>query len=577
MIKETVTDTVTNIRTSAEAVVDALIAEGIEYVFGITGDTVLPLLDAIYHRRDKIKYVTARHEIGATSMADAYARVTGKVGCCLFHVGPSISNTILGVWSANKDYIPLVILSANMDTFRLGRNIWHEFDVMGVLGKVTKWSDQLAEAKDAQRLMRTAFQMAKSGMPGVVHVDFPKDLLAQPIEIDSTDLSIKGGAHNGRTANRVRPEATAVAEAAQMLMAATTPVILAGRGVLWSRAHRQLVALAERLGIPVITTEMGRGSISERHGLAAGLVGHFGHATANQMLREADLVMGLGARFHNVSTINWSLIAADAKLIQVEADPLEIGRQYAVDLGIHGDAGAFLDDLVAYCEAEGLTGLDDDRARREARIGALKSDQDRRFYDTDLTAVPIKPQLIAKAVQQVCAPDAIYCIGAGLHTQFAHAIPITLPDQYHLAAGSGTMAWAFPAGIGAKLARPDRQVVVPVGDGDFGMNAQEIETSVRERAPVIAIVYNDCSYGALRVFQSKVYGGRIIGSEYGDTDLVKLAEAYGARAERIDRPEQLVPALERATQADVTTIIDVRIDGWEPHYREKEFAEFHKF
>ena len=566
-----------NSRTAAEAIVDALIEEGVEYVFGVTGDTVLPILDAIYHRQDRIKYITARFETGATGMADGYSRVTGRIGCCLFHVGPSISNTVLGVWSAQKDAVPLVIMSANLDTFRLRRNLWHEFDVMGVMGKVTKSSDQLIEAKDAPRLMRTAFQAAKSGMPGPVHLDFPKDLLPQPVDVDSADLSIRGGAHSGRLANAPRPEAWAVEEAARLLMEAERPLLLAGRGVKWAGASHRLVELAERLALPVATTEMGRGTIPEDHPLAGGLTGHFGHSAANALMREADLVLGLGSRFLNVNTINWQMIAADAKIVQVEADPLELGRQYAVALGVHACSGSFLDDLLAFCADNDLRADAAVREAREARVAELRADQDRRYYDTDLDAVPIKPQRITRALEEVCDRDALYLVGAGLHTQFAHAVPIRLPEQYQWAAGSGTMAWAFPAALGAKLAMPERQVVVPVGDGDFGMNAQEIETSVRENLPVIVVVYNDCSYGALRVFQENVYGGRQIGSDYGPTDLVMLAEAYGARGERVDRPDGLAPALERAAAAGVTSVIDVRIDGWEDHYRSAEWAEFHKF
>ncbi len=566
-----------NAETAAEAIVDALVDEGIEYVFGVTGDTVLPILDAIYHRENEIKYITARFETGATAMADGYSRVTGKIGCCLFHVGPSISNTVLGVWSAQKDAVPLLVMSANLDTFRLNRNLWHEFDVMGVMSKVTKWNDRLIEAKDARRLMRTAFQAAKSGMPGPAHLDFPKDLLPQPVEVESSDLSLRGGAHSGRLANAPRPEAWAVEEAAQLLAEARNPLILAGRGVKWAGASARLKALAERLAIPVATTEMGRGSIPEDHPLAGGIAGHFGHSTANALMREADLVLGLGSRFLNVNTINWQTISADAKIVQVETDPIEIGRQYAVALGIHACSGAFLDDLLAYCETHGIEADPSTRQAREARVAELRADQDRRYYDTDLDAVPIKPQRITRAIEEVCDRDALFLIGAGLHTQFAHAVPIRHPDQYQWAAGSGTMAWAFPAALGAKLARPGRQVVVPIGDGDFGMNAQEIETSVRENLPVIVVVYNDCSYGALRVFQENVYGGRRIGSDYGQTDLVKLAEAYGARGEKVERPDDLVPALRRAAAAGVTSVIDVQIDGWENHYRSAEWAEFHKF
>jgi len=566
-----------NTPSAAEAIVDALIAEGIEYVFGITGDTVLPILDAIYHRQDSIKYITARFETGATAMADGYSRVTGKIGCCLFHVGPSISNTVLGVWSAQKDAVPLLVISANLDTFRLNRNLWHEFDVMGVMGKVTKWNDQLIDAKDVPRLMRSAFQAAKSGIPGPVHLDFPKDLLPLPVTAETSDVSIRGGSHCGKLANAPRPEAWSVVETARLIRSASRPLILAGRAVKWAGAEDALATLAERLAVPVITTEMGRGVISEDHGLAGGIAGHFGHSTANTLLSEADLVLGLGARFLNVNTINWSLIGADTTIIQVENDPMEIGRQYAVALGIHADSGAFLDDLNGHCQTENISATEPVATARTAQIAALRADQDRRYYDTDLDAVPIKPQRITRAIEEACAPDALYILGSGLHTQFAHALPVRRSDQYQWAAGSGTMAWGFPAALGAKLARPDRQVVVPIGDGDFGMNAQEIETSVRQSLPVIVVVYNDCSYGALRVFQNNVYGARSIGSEYGQTDLVKLAEAYGARGEKIERPEDLVGALKRAAASDVTTVIDVQIDGWENHYREAEWAEFHKF
>tara|TARA_B100000686_G_scaffold224280_1_gene231428 strand:+ start:1404 stop:3113 length:1710 start_codon:yes stop_codon:yes gene_type:complete len=563
--------------TAAEAVIDALIDEGVEVVFGMTGDTVLPLLDAMYHRKDEIKYVTARVETGATAMADTYSRVTGKIGCCLFHVGPSIANTILGAWSAQKDAVPLMILSANMDTFRLDRNIWHEFDVMGVYSKFTKWQGQLVQAKDTRRLMRNAFQAAKSGMPGVVHIDFPKDILPHPADVESSDLSLLGGAHSDAVANRPRPEAWAVDQAAKTLRNAKKPVILAGRGVRWSEASEHLVSVAEALVVPVITTEMGRGTIPENHPLAGGLVGHFGHSAANTLLREADVVLGLGARFLNVSTINWSMVAPEADIIQVEMDPLEISKQYAVSLGIHADSGAFLEDLFAVIgEPKGKNSLDMKHVR-VSRVSELIAEQKSRYYDTEIDNTPIKPQRITTAIEETCDKDTIFVFGSGLHTQFAHGIQIRSPQQYNYSIGSGTMAWALPGAIGAKLAFPERQVVVCIGDGDFGMNAQEIETSVRENAPIIIVVYNDCSFGALRVFQKQHYGARYIGSHFGQTDHTKLAEAYGAKGEKVEKPEDLKGALERAAASAVTTVIDVIIDGWEPHYRVEEFAEFHKF
>lgn len=564
--------------TAAHAIVQHLIDEGIEYVFGVTGDTVLPILDVMYDRKDEISYITCKHETSATSMADGYSRVTGKPGCCLFHVGPSIANAVLGTWIAQKDAVPLIILSCNLDRFRLNRNLWHEFDVMGVFSKITKWNGQLIEAKDTKRLLRTAFQMAVSGMPGPVHLDFPKDLLVRPSEAtDSTDLSLAGPARSAFVANRPRPDPDAVARACDVLGRAEHPVIIAGRGVVWSRAWNQLRELAERLSAPVVTTEMGRGAMSEGDPLCLGLMGHFGRNTANEALRRADAIVGLGCRFLNVNTINWSLIRTDCRIVQVETDPLEIGRQYAVEAGILADSGHFLTDVLAHCREANIgdgRGADHPRVRE---LAALSEKERSRFYETDMTAVPIKPQVITRAVIDACPEDAIISVGAGNHTQYAHQIPVRHPYRYILPSGTGAMAFAFAAGLGAKLAHRDKPVIVTIGDGDFGMMAQELETSVREGLPVVVLVYNDQGYGALRLFQKAQHQGRYLGSDYGPTDFAKLAEAYGARGERVERPEDMAPALKRALAAEVATVLDVRTDPWEVHYRAPEFAAFHKF
>ena len=564
-------------KTAAEAIVQHLIDEGVKYVFGITGDTVLPILDAMYARPDEIRYITCRLEHAATGMADGYSRITGEPTCALLHVGPGISNAVLGTWIAEKDAVPLIVLSCNLDTFRLGRNLWHEFNVMNVFREVTKWNDQMRESKDVKRLMRTAFQMATSGQPGPVHVDCPKDLLVGPSEVDSTDRSLAGPSKPAYVANSVRPDAVALERACRMLAGAHHPVIIAGRGVMWAKAWGNLVAFAERLGAPVVTTEMGRGAISEDHKLAVGLIGHFGRTTANEALRRADVVIGLGCRFTNVSTINWSVIPQNTKIIQVEADPLEIGRQYSVEIGIAADSGAFLADALTFCNSEGILddrGADHPRAQALAELNDQETD---RYFDVDLNSVPIKAQLITRAIMEICDEDVIVSVGAGNHTQYAHHIKIRQPDSYILPAGTGSMAFAFAAALGARLAQPERQIVVPIGDGDFGMMTQELETSVREKLPVVVVVYNDSGYGALRLFQKVQHQGRYLGSDYGQTDLAKLAEAYGARGERLERPSDLAPALKRALAADVTTVLDVRTDPWQAHYRAPQFAEFHKF
>jgi acetolactate synthase-1/2/3 large subunit len=564
-------------QSAADAVVEALVDEGVRFVFGMTGDTILPIIDAIHRRQDKIRYITTRVEMSAVSMADGYSRVTGGLGVVSMHVGPAVANAVLGTWTASKDNVPVMVLSANMDRFRLGRDLWHEFDVVGVYKKFTKFSEQMMEAKDARRLVRTAMQAALSGLPGPVHIDFPKDLLAQPADVESADVSLKGGSHMGHVARATRPEAPAVEQAVALLAKARNPVIIAGRGVTWSKAHKELVRFADALSIPVLSTEMGRGNMPEDHELACGLLGHFGQTTANTVLSEADVVLGLSCQFHNVNTINWQLASADAKIIQVEENPLELGRQYAVQLGIQADSKLFLQDALAVVAAKKLSRPASDRARAVSTIAAYRKKERDIFYNADLDSKPIKPQLIVKVLEKVAGKDTIFVMGSGYNTHFSNFLPIHRPDCYHYSIGSGTMAWAFAAALGIKLALPERQVIVPTGDGDFGMNAQEIETAVRENIPVTVIIYNDTSFGALRIFQKGFYGDRQLGSAYGETDFVKLAEAYGAVGFRVDEPKDLEPIVVKALASNKVTIIDVRIDPWQLAHRSPEFKEFHKF
>src|SRR3990172_3347160 len=564
-------------QSAADTVVEALVDEGVRFVFGMTGDTILPIIDAIHRRQDKIRYITTRVEMSAVSMADGSSRVTGGLGVVSMHVGPAVANAVLGTWTASKDNVPVMVLSANMDRFRLGRDLWHEFDVVGVYRKFTKFSEQMMEAKDARRLVRTAMQAALSGLPGPVHIDFPKDLLAQPADVESADVSLKGGSHMGHVARATRPEAPAVEQAVALLAKARNPVIIAGRGVTWSKAHKELVRFADALSIPVLSTEMGRGNMPEDHELACGLLGHFGQTTANTVLTEADVVLGLSCQFHNVNTINWQLASADAKIIQIEENPWELGRQYAVQLGIQADSKLFLEDALAVVASKKLSRSAADRARAVSTIAAYRKKERDIFYNADLDAKRIKPQLIVKVLEKVARKDTIFVMGSGYNTHFSNFLPIHRPDCYHYSIGSGTMAWAFAAALGIKLALAERQVIVPTGDGDFGMNAQEIETAVRENIPVTVIIYNDTSFGALRIFQKGFYGDRPLGSAYGETDFVKLAEAYGAVGFRVDDPKDLEPTVVKALASNKVTIIDVRIDPWQLAHRSPEFKEFHKF
>lgn len=565
--------------TVAAEMVDAIIADGIEYVFGMTGNTVLPILEEIYYRSDELKYITCKSEVSMVNMASAYSKVTGKVGCIVSHVGPAASNAVLGVWMAEKATVPLLVITGNMDRYRLGRNIYHEFDVVGVYSKITKWNDQLVEPKDARRLMRTGLQMAKSGLPGPVHIDVPKDQFVKSATMENTyDRSLAGGHHNGYVCNASRPTGAALERAMKMLLEADNPVIISGRSVVWAGAEKELVEFAELVGIPVVTHESGRGSIPEDHPLAGGLVGHYGRTVANSLVRKADVLLGLGCQFDNVSTISWTLLREDARIIQVENEPLEIGRQYAVALGAVADSGEFLKDAIAYCRDNGSRKPQADTDACIEEIAGLKAAEQALIDEHyDLDTRPVCPMLIPKVASEVFADDVIVGIGSGYHTHYGHHVHVKQSDQYLFSTGSGSMCYGFAAGLGAKLAKPQRQVVVFIGDGDFGMNAQELETAVRERLAVTVVVFDDCSYGALRVMQKRVHEERYIGSHYGPTDFVKLAESYGARGELVEEPAQLKPAMERARDSEVCTVIQVKTDPWQYHHRAHEWADFHRF
>ena len=565
--------------TVAAEMVDAIIEEGIEYVFGMTGNTILPILEEIYQRRDELKYITCKSEVSMVNMASACSRVTGKVGCIVSHVGPAASNAVLGLWMADKATVPLLVITGNMDRYRLGRNIYHEFDVVGVYGKITKWNDQLVEPKDARRLMRTGLQMAKSGLPGPVHIDVPKDQFVKSATMEKTyDRSLAGSHHNEYVCNASRPTGEVVEKAMKMLMEADNPLVISGRSVVWAGADKELVEFAELVGIPVVTHELGRGSIPEDHPLAGGLMGHYGRTVANSLVRKADVLLGLGCQFDNVCTISWTLPREDVRIIQIENEPLEIGRQYAVALGAVADSGEFLKDAIAWCKDHGIRKPEHVTDAYIADIAGLKAEeQDLIDEHYDLSTKPVCPMLIPKVATEVFADDVIVGIGSGYHTHYGHHVHVKQSDQYLFATGSGSMCYGFAAGLGAKLARPDREVVVFIGDGDFGMNAQELETAVRENLAITVVVFDDCSYGALRVMQKRVHEGRYIGSHFGPTDFVKLAESYGARGELVEEPEQLKPAMERARDADVCSVIQVKIDQWQYHHRAPEWADFHRF
>jgi len=544
---------------AGEVIVQSLIHAGIRYVAGVSGDSVLEILDAMYESPD-IEYIPVRHEQVAVAMADGYARVTGRPMAVLTHVGPGALNLPLGLCNALKDSVPLLAISGNINSSKFGRNVWHEIDIVSLLRPVTKWNTECRSPKDVADVMRRALMEAAGKRPGPVHLSFPKDVLSAEVQppqrYEPVDICVP--------MERPEPDPQRVARAVEMFLSAKKPLLFAGGGVQWSDACEELLAVAETTGAPVVTTDSARGAIPEDHPLSFGVVGSLGRITACEAMRGSDLVLGIGARFSDISTIEWTLIGKDVPIIQVDLDPTEIGRQYPSAYGIEGDAKRFLASFLTEIEKRGAG------PRRQKtdlaslpRIRGLRKMADEEWADLmnkDLTARPILPQLILREAMDLLGAAPIVSVGAGTHTTFAGKFVVGKTRRMLRSVGLGQMGYAFPAAMGGKLALPDVPAIVLVGDGDFAMVMQDLETAVRRKLAVVVVIFNDFSMGAVRHFQRTQHGGRYIGVEHGNPDFAGLARLFGAHGERVEEPARLRPALEKAFASGKPAVLDVIID-----------------
>lgn len=543
----------------AEVIVQSLIQAGIRYVVGVSGDSVLEILDAMYEN-PAIEFIPVRHEQVAVAMADGYARVTGRPMCVLTHVGPGALNLPLGLCNAQKDSVPLVAISGNIDSSKLGRNAWHEIDVVSLFRSVTKWNTECRSSKDVAGVMEKALREAAYGRPGPVHLSFPKDVLSGEVDPPDhyaiVDVCVP--------MERPEPDPGRVGRAAEMFLAAKRPLLFAGGGVQWSDACEELLALAETTGAPVVTTDSARGAIPEDHPLSFGVVGSLGRVVGCEAMRGSDLVLGIGTRFSDISTIEWSLIGKNVPIIQVDLDPEEIGRQYPSAYGIEGDAKRFLSGFLSEVVKRGNASR---RGREE--LAALPRIRDLRkiseeewadLMDKDLAVKPILPQLILREAMDLLGTGPVVSVGSGTHTTFGGKFIVGRTRRLLRSVGLGQMGFTFPAALGAKLALPDVPALVMVGDGDFAMVMQDLETAVRRNLAVVVVIFNDFSMGAVRHFQRTQHGGRYIGVEHNNPDFAELARLFGAHGERVEEPARVRPALEAAFASGKPAVLDVLID-----------------
>ncbi len=537
-----------------QSVVEALRAEGISYVFGIVGGTFLEILDALYDAED-IKFVSTRHEQGAALMADGFARASGQPAVCIATNGPGATNLITGVYAAHTGHSPVIAISGAPARDVVYRDAFQEADHVSLFRPVTKQAVTVNTSERIPELFRHAFRMAMTGKKGPVFIDIPRDLLdGAPIEHpDAPPPSY-------RVHQRLPADPELVAHAASLLAAAERPVIVAGGGVIQSGASETVVLLAELLSAPMITSYGRNDAVPNGHKLYVGPLGRAGAAEAGQVCARADVILAAGTRLSNFTSFyDNRYISAGAKIIQIEIDERELGRNYPVAVGIQADAGAALMSIL-----EDLQSLDTrpDRAAWAAEGADLRAKRRARLdNESTWSGTPIKPQRVYGELRKALPPEAIMVLDAGACPAFGYdRLDFHHPGTLITPLDFGGLGFAFPEALGAKLGRPEVPVIAIHGDGGFLFNVQELETAVREGIPVVTIVMNNNVWGSEMAYQQALYPGREIGARITNPRFDKLAELFGARGYYVERAEDVRDVVTEAIESNQPAVIEIPVD-----------------
>lgn len=539
--------------TGAQAIIASLEAEGVDTIFGYPGGQAIKIYDALYDSK-KIRHVLARHEQGATHMADGYARATGKVGVVLVTSGPGATNTVTGIATAFMDSVPLVVITGQVTRGVIGTDAFQESDIVGITMPVVKHSFLLQSCDDLTRTFREAFYIASTGRPGPVLIDIPSDLSGSQMVFhypDSVNIPSYKPTYKGN-AKQVR-------QAASLIEQAKRPLIYAGGGIVSSHACVELTQLAEHMRIPVVTSLMGKGAMRCSNPLNLGPVGMHGSKYANMAVTECDLLIAVGARFSDRVTGKVSEFAPHAKIIHIDIDPAEIGKIIDPAVPIVGDAKVVLGAICDRLAKDGASPIDLEWEK------TVFSWRDRwPFYAADFADYPdkIAPEIVLSKLSDKLDPEAsIVTTEVGQHQMWAHQnIHREHARTFISSGGLGTMGFGFPAAIGAQIGCPQDQVVCIAGDGSFQMNSQEMATAAINRVPLRVVIIDNRALGMVHQWQSLFYDRRFSFTELdANPDFVKLADAYGWQAMRIDHPDQVDDALDTMLAADGPFLLDVAI------------------
>ena len=530
--------------TGSQIVIECLLEQGVDTVFGYPGGAILNIYDALYQYKDRINHVLTSHEQGAAHAADGYARSTGKTGVCFATSGPGATNLVTGIATAHMDSIPLVAITANVANSILGKDSFQEVDIAGVTIPITKYSTIIKRVEDLAPAIRKAFRIARTGRPGPVLLDLTKDVTA-----DKTEFCPVTPEPIQRQTCTIREED--MDAAVKMIMKAEKPFIFAGGGVILSDASEDLTELAHRIDAPVACSLMGQGAFDQSDPLYTGMLGMHGTKTSNLGVSECDLLIAVGARFSDRCTGNPATFAQNAKILHIDVDEAEINKNVRADVAVVGDVKVVLERLNKRLEAK-------THSDWHARIQGMKELYPLE-YDTDKLTGPY----IIEKLSELTQGDAVVVTDVGQHQMWAaQHYTFRHPRTFLTSGGLGTMGYGLGAAIGAQIGNPDKLVVNITGDGCFRMNMNEMATVTRNDLPIVTLIMNNHVLGMVRQWQTLFYGRRYSNTILRDkVDFVKVAEAMGARAVRITGCDEVEPVLKEAISRREPVVIECVIDS----------------
>ena len=535
-----------------EAIIESLKNMGVKTIFGYPGGQTIPFYDMLYD--SDMDHILVRHEQCAAHAADGYARASGKVGVCLATSGPGATNLVTGIATAYMDSSPIIAITGQVPTHLIGNDAFQEADIIGITMPIVKHSYQPKDPDLIPSMIKSSFEIASTGRPGPIIIDVPKEV--QEGELTHFDDSlIETPGYNPTTKGNIRQ----IRKARDLIREAKRPIILAGAGVIISNACCELNKLAHTIKAPVMTSLLGKGAIDETDELALGMIGMHGRKVSNDSVNEADLLIAIGVRFSDRTTGRLDSFVPDTKVIHIDIDPAEIGKNVHVDLPIVGDARNVLESLNKALEGHETS---NDVNNWVEMIKQRKQDLIPRVTYDD---VPLKPQTVIKEISEVLTPESILTTDVGQNQMWAaHFYDTQKPRKFISSGGLGTMGFGFPSAIGAKVACPDDPVVSVNGDGGFLMVCQELATVREYDIPVVAIVLENRTLGMVYQWQSLLYNERHSQTLLGNSpDFVKLAESFGVNAVRITKPGETKEALSKAIKDNEPILLNVVIDSEE--------------